>query len=208
GKNNEEAQIECETNRANALVITEEHTYHIPAREIAPGVWTLVGTVREYPKKWRPENNSRGPIAFRAARPADTGSSWPAVFEVSGQFRFRVEENRKNNFLSNRGFSSMRARAGLGFHPNDSVQFLIQPQACQLFGEPVLQPATSSVNVPVATSGANKDPYLNFHQAFGEVHPLQMWRLIVGRQTLAFGDEVLVGASDWENPGHYGIVIP
>ncbi|MFM8268876.1 MAG: hypothetical protein ACKN9V_01715, partial [Pseudomonadota bacterium] len=65
GGTKQEAQVECEVDRANALVMTDAHTYHIPLREIAPGVWTLVGNIREYPKKWKPESGERGPIVFR-----------------------------------------------------------------------------------------------------------------------------------------------
>lgn len=198
---NADALIECETDRASALVLDEEHTYHIPLREIAPGVWTLVGTIREYPKKWRPDIYGRLPIVFRSNRVQESSNNWPSIFEVSGQFRFRAEENRKNDFLSSRGFSSLRARAGLFFHPNEKVQFLIQPQACQLFGEPIFQAGTSNLNVSVGTSGVNRDPQLSFHQAYGEIRPFPIWRLILGRQTLSFGEEVLVGAADWENPG-------
>ncbi|MFM8268761.1 MAG: alginate export family protein, partial [Pseudomonadota bacterium] len=134
-------------------------------------------------------------------RGQESSQTWPAIFEVSGQFRFRAEENRKNDFSSQRGFSSLRARAGLFFHPNEYVDFLIQPQAVHVFGEPALLPATSNLNVAVGTSGANRDPQLSFHQAYGELRANQLWRLILGRQIIALGDEVLVGASDWENPG-------
>jgi len=201
GGTKEEAQVECDVDRANALVRTETHTYHIPAREIAPGVWALVGSVREYPKKWKPDESDKGTIAFRVNRSQETGTNWPSVFEVNGQFRFRIEENKKNDFSSQRGFSSIRARAGLFFNPNESVEFLLQPQAVQLLGEPILQPVTSNLNVSVGTSGLNRDPQLSFHQAFGQLRVNQTWRIILGRQTVALGDEVLVGSSDWENPG-------
>jgi hypothetical protein len=201
GGKKEGAQLECELDRANALLMTETHTYHIPVREIAPGVWTLVGSLREYPKKWRPQENSQGSVVFRLNRPQEISQSWPSMFEVSGQFRFRVEENRKNDFSSERGFSSLRARAGLFFHPTENVEFLLQPQAVHLLGEPLLQPATSNLNVAVGTSGSSRDPQLSFHQAFGQFRLSPVWRLILGRQILSLGDEVLVGASDWENPG-------
>jgi hypothetical protein len=201
GGKKEEAQIECEVDRANALLMTESNTYHIPIREIAPGVWTLVGSLREYPKKWRPQENEKGNIVFRVNRSQEVGHSWPSLFEISGQFRFRIEENRKNDFSTERGFSSLRARAGLFFHPTENVEFLLQPQAVHLSGEPLLQPATPNLSVPVATSGTNRDPQLSFHQAFGQFRISPIWRFILGRQILALGDEVLVGASDWENPG-------
>lgn len=201
GGTQQEASIECEVDRANALVMTDSHTYHIPLREIAPGVWTLVGSVREYPKKWKPDSLDHGPVIFRVNRSDEKAQTWPSVFEVNGQFRFRAEENRKNDFSSQRGFSSLRARAGLVFHPNENMEFLLEPQAVQIFGEPLLQTATSNVNVSVGTSGANRDPQMSFHQAFGEIRASRFWRLIMGRQTLVLGDEVLVGASDWENPG-------
>lgn len=201
GGKKEEARIECDIDRASAWVSTEQHTYHIPVREIAPGVWTLVGTVREHPKNWKPEARDSAPILFRLNRPPENLPSNPSVFEVRGQFRFRAEENRKNDFSTERGFSSLRARAGLYFYPQESTGFVLEPQAVQIFGEPTLQPATSSANVLTGTSGANRDPQLLFHQAFGEFRANRIWRLILGRQVLVFGDEVLVGSSDWENPG-------
>ncbi|NBX75576.1 MAG: hypothetical protein EBQ92_03415 [Proteobacteria bacterium] len=201
GGKKEEARLECNVDRANALVVTETHAYHIPVREIAPGVWTLVGSLREYPKKWRPEEKDRGSIVFRVNRTEEGGNSWPSVFEISGQFRFRIEDNKKNDFATQRGFSSIRARAGLFFHPSENVEFLLEPQAVHLFGEPLLQTATSNLNVSVGTSGVNQDPQLSFHRAYGQFRVSEVWRLFLGRQTFALGDEVLVGASDWENPG-------
>lgn len=195
------ASVICDDNQARAQWQLEDHLYVIPLRELSAGVWAPVGSVRQYPKSWNPDLGKNAHIKFRVSPVPSKPEEWPSVFELGGHFRFRAEENRKNDFLSERGFSSLRLRLGFLLRPHESTSFFLEPQANHIFGNLLLQPATASVNAPVATSGVNQDPILGFHQAFAEFRGTPQWRFLVGRQMLAYGDEVLVGASDWDNPG-------
>jgi len=123
------------------------------------------------------------------------------VLEIGGQFRFRMEENRKRDFQNNTGFSSLRLRPLFVFRPQSTLSFQWMPQVIQEFGKPEWVPSTASANSLNATSGTNRDPLLSVHQAFGELRLGASSRLFVGRQMFSYGDQVLLGPSDWENPG-------
>lgn len=198
-------QIICHPGRADAILKREKNTYHIPLRELAPGVWTTVGTLREYPQNWQPPKDPKNFISVRPApsvRPIPlVEDSAPQLLEVGGQFRIRTEQSDRIDFDTNRGFSSLRLRGDFYFHPSESVIFLLEPQANHVFGEPLLRTVTPSANANVATSGANQDPILSFHQAYVQLRLLPLWQITAGRQLFSYGDEVLVGLSDWENPG-------
>ena len=196
----EEVRITCQKGRADAILTTEKNTFHIPLRELSPGVWTTIGSLREYPKNWQPPKEAKTVVFQRTASPVVDGNS-SALIDLGGSFRFRTEQNQKTDFTTERGFSSTRLRADLFFYPTDSVMFLMQPQANHILGKPLLSTATSGTNVSVATSGSNLDPELSFHQAYSRIRITPHWSILLGRQIFSYGDEVLVGASDWDNPG-------
>lgn len=200
----EMAQVICKESFPAAVFYGEKQTYFAPLRELSPGVWSVVGTVREYSKNWSPtpsEVRKQRIIIKSNASPINPDETINSLLEIGGQFRFRSEQNRKNDFATNRAFSSVRLRSDFWFRPTEGISFLLEPQANSILGEPSLVGATSSLNIPAATSGANRDPLLTFHQALAELKLTPTWRFILGRQTLIYDDEVLVGASDWENPG-------
>lgn len=196
----EEARITCQKGRADAVLATDKNTFHVPLRELSPGVWATIGSLREYPKGWQPPKEPKTIVIHRPSPPsAEPGSS--TFIDVGGSFRLRTEQNHKTDFTTEREFSSARLRADFFFYPTESVMFLLEPQANQTFGKPFLSTATTASNIPVATSGANLDPSLTFHQAYSRLRLSQNWSILLGRQIFSYGDEVLVGPSDWDNPG-------
>jgi len=58
GAESEKATVLCDKEGTKAVIRKESATFYIPLREIAPGVWTLVGALRKYPKGWIPEKKS------------------------------------------------------------------------------------------------------------------------------------------------------
>lgn len=198
----QQAEINCQSDPPVATSSKGDSLFYVPLRELAPGVWTVVGTVRSYPVKSPPKNPSAYSFVVRGAPVSTSASeSVTSLFELGGDFRFRIEQNAKRDFNADQGFSSIRLRVPMLFRPNQRMFFLLEPQANSVLGEPQWAPATQNVNVPVGMSGSNRDPLLSFHQAFGEFRIGSFWRWVIGRQVFSYGDEVLVGASDWENPG-------
>ena len=201
GPETERAKVLCEKEGPKAVLRKENGTFFIPLREISPGVWTLVGSLRKYPKDWNPGTKSASPIIVLKTPTEKDMVSEASILEVGGQFRFRIEENQKRDFQSVTGFSSLRMRTTFQFRPHPNVDFLVMPQASHVLGEPQLSPSTSAANGFEGLSGVSRDPRLSFHQAFGQLKVGKSGKVVLGRQIFSYGEEVLVGASDWENPG-------
>ena len=195
------AEVECNKERGWALLKTSQNTFFVPLREISPGVWTTLGNVRQYPKNWQPVDGNSSPVVFRQNREQITADKSSSEFGIGGNFRFRWEDNQKNDFSFDRSFYSFRLRTTLNFRPHEEFRFLVEPQANPIFGEPRLMATTGSANVFTGMSGGNLDPQITFHRALGEWYFLPNWRVILGRQVLSWGEEVLLGPADWENPG-------
>lgn len=194
GPNVKEGEVTCKPNGAVAKVVEGKREFSIPVREVAPGVWVLVGHVdqREVSQPVKKKSSDLAVQSFVQS---------PDSFSVVGDFRLRSERNRFNDFAADRAFTSLRLRPGFKFYPSGDLNFYFQPQANFFLGEPEWLAATESTQVKVATSGANRDPKVTVHQAFGDFKLTSFWRVVLGRQVFSYGEEVLVGASDWENPG-------
>lgn len=191
GPDLKDAEVTCDPSGAVAKTIDGKKEFFIPVREVAPGVWVLVGHV-----------NQRGVSqALQPTRKEKVLSQTPESFAILGDFRLRSERNKFNDWAADRAFTSLRLRPGFRFFPSDELSFYFQPQANFVLGEPDWIAATESTQVKVGMSGSNRDPRLTVHQAFGDFKLASFWRLILGRQVFSYGEEVLVGASDWENPG-------
>lgn len=61
--------------------------------------------------------------------------------------------------------------------------------------------ASATTNSAQVTSGQVYDTALSLHQAYGVYQPVESVSLMVGRQMLAYGDEFIVGALDWQAIG-------
>lgn len=108
--------------------------------------------------------------------------------ELSGHVRLRAETDDKTDYSSRRSFSLLRVRPAVTIRPDSDVSVLVEPQFARTMGESGL-------------SGNTTDPAFGVHQAYVDYHPWDWSGFLLGRQVLAYGDELVVGALDWNNTG-------
>ncbi|MDR3404893.1 MAG: alginate export family protein [Chthoniobacter sp.] len=120
------------------------------------------------------------------------------VFDLQERLRW---ENRSNNFDFNSGARAItdgnwfeqRFRIGVAIKPVEWLKIYAQGQDVREFnGRRPLVPGAS---------GAEGDDAFDLRQAYIEISDYDKcpWGLKVGRQELSYGDERLVGVSDWTN---------
>jgi hypothetical protein len=128
------------------------------------------------------EATSTGP-----AKP--TGFVPPFWLQFSGELRSRVEGYTGGGFKPNshNAYLLTRVRLGLKIQPRAWLKLVVQGQDAHAFGKD--QP----------TGPAYVDAF-DLHQSYIEIgDPDMSFSFRAGRQELAFGDERLIGNSDWTN---------
>lgn len=133
----------------------------------------------------KPEEN---PLSFFDGR---------LVIDFQERLRF---ETRDNNFdfndrvktLNDTSFLLQRARLGAKFAPEDWLTFYVQGESSFEFGG-------ARPKIP-GQQGAEGDDQIDLFQGYVRLGTKDL-NLTIGRQTIAFGDERLVGAFDWNNIG-------
>lgn len=112
----------------------------------------------------------------------------PSWMSLDMELRGRTEEQTSLGYVSgkDRLYELTRVRGGLTLRPTSFLTGYLQFQDAHALGLPLRDVAAN-----MRDSFDFRQGYLNFH-----VKPAQ---LIVGRQELKFGDERLVGISDWTN---------
>src|SRR6266568_3972009 len=118
-------------------------------------------------------------------------------FDIQDRLRF---EARNNNFDFNSGVDSLtddnwllnRFRIGVAFKPVDWLKIYAQGQDSREW-------FSDRPNIPGAL-GAEGDDNFDLRQGYIQLGPKWL-NATVGRQTLVYGDERLVGMSDWNNFG-------
>ncbi len=123
-------------------------------------------------------------------------------FTIGSSFRFRNETLSDTDYATYRSFSSMRIRTDLNFKvPEEHIRLFLQPQFSKYFGEPTLVAATTSTNASQNTSGTTVDPEFLVHQGYLEYASTDWYKFVIGRQVIAYGDELVIGGLDWNNVG-------
>jgi hypothetical protein len=115
--------------------------------------------------------------------------------DIQERLRF---EARENNFDFNDGVDSLtddswllqRFRIGVAFKPVDWLKIYVQGQDTEEFG-------ADRPDIP-GVMGAEGDDYFDLRQAYIQLGPKWV-NATLGRQTLAYGDERLIGISEWNN---------
>ena len=115
--------------------------------------------------------------------------------DIQERLRF---EARDDNFDFNDGVDSLtddswllqRFRIGVAFKPVDWLKFYVQGQDTEEFG-------ADRPDIP-GVMGAEGDDYFDLRQAYIQLGPKWV-NATLGRQTLAYGDERLIGISEWNN---------
>lgn len=119
------------------------------------------------------------------------------TFDFQERLRF---EYRENNFdfndradaLTDDSWLLQRARLGLADAPTDTLGFYIQ-------GQSSFEIDSDRPNEP-GVLGAEGDDPVDLRQAYVAIGPKE-FKITIGRQVLAYGDERLVGPSDWSTLG-------
>ncbi len=121
----------------------------------------------------------------------------PFTFDFQERLRF---EARDNTFDFNDGFDALtddswllqRARVGIGYAPTDFLRLYVQGQSSLELGSD--RPKEPGV------MGAEGDDAIDLRQAFFSLGS-ETFHLTLGRQALNYGEQRLVGESDWGNFG-------
>ena len=118
-------------------------------------------------------------------------------FDVQDRLRFEARENTFDfndsvDALTDDSFLLQRFRIGAAFKPTDWLKFYAQGQDTREF-------FSERPNIPGAL-GAEGDDTFDLRQGYIQIGP-KSWNITAGRQTLAYGDERLIGTSDWNNFG-------
>jgi hypothetical protein len=117
--------------------------------------------------------------------------------DIQERFRF---EGRENTFDFNSSVDSLtddafflnRFRLGIAIKPVDWLKLYAQGQDSEEF-------ASDRPDIPGAM-GAEGDDNFDLRQAYIQLGP-KLVNATLGRQTLAYGDERLIGTSEWNNFG-------
>ena len=120
------------------------------------------------------------------------------------RFRFETRDNRDLNSATNdhNSFVGSRVRLNVGFQPSENLQGFIQPQFSEVWGQGTANIAgNGTLTGGIINSGGITDPALNIHQAYANWKMSEQWRIIIGRQELAYGDEIVVGPLGFSNVG-------
>lgn len=214
--------IRCEAGRPTAIAKRPEGIYEaeLKAPGSPNGVWSVAGIkIRGSKSSERAQEKVAKLVAAPAApTPAPVTSTTPAntqqapavpatppapapvnltQLKVNGHFRARYENSNRTNLANKRDFTLLRVRPAVSFQVNPNVLVLLEPQFARTLGENAL-PAGSAT--PAVSSGSTVDPDFSVHQAFGE-YKSDALSFRVGRQILAYGDELILGALEWNNIG-------
>jgi hypothetical protein len=125
--------------------------------------------------------------------PATAINNWlPQWLKLSGEFRDRIEGHTAYGFVpgDNDQFDLTRTRLGLDFAPDPYFHAFVQARDSEAFGEENIAHITTSM----------KDVF-DLNQAYIEFRNGDngWFSLKAGRQELQFGDQRLLGVSNWSN---------
>jgi Alginate export len=116
-------------------------------------------------------------------------------FDIQERFRFEARNNTFDfndsvNALNDDSFVLNRFRIGMAIKPVDWLKIYAQ-------GQDAHEWLSDRPSIPGAL-GAEGDDNFDLRQAYIQVGPKSI-NATLGRQTLAYGDERLIGISDWNN---------
>lgn len=141
------------------------------------------------------------------AQTSETTAPQSTPVTVRGDFRLRYDTSdgvdytvSKANFPTRVAATYIRVRPEITWTVNPEFSLVLQPQAAKAFGEQGWIPSSATTNKKQDTSGStNGDTMMTFHQAYGKWKPLSGFEFTAGREQLLYGDELVIGPSDWTN---------
>jgi hypothetical protein len=142
------------------------------------------------------------PAATAAVAAPPAPAPTPTLVTFKGHFRLRAEQKERTDLASEQEFASLRIRPAVTFAPKPELSVTLEPQFSRTFGERIWVPAAATgINANTQASGLTTDPNFLVHQGFADYRAFEGFSLKAGRQVLAYGDELVIGASDWGNIG-------
>lgn len=138
-----------------------------------------------------------GSVGIASAAGAEAG----APLSVQGHFRIRGEVSDQTDLATHRSATYLRIRPEIRWNPSPEATVVLQPQATKALGSQDYVASGAAANTRTDTSGGTYDPAIAVHQAYGIYRPADSLQFLAGRQALAYGNELVVGASDWNNVG-------
>lgn len=122
--------------------------------------------------------------------------------QIHSSFRFRVEGDEKTDLSTNRDYMPLRIRPEIKYNYDPTLSMVLTPQFAKTFGEPTysLSPNTG-VASQQQTSGGTLDSSFFIHEGYLLYKPTDSVSVKTGRQVLSYGDELVIGALDWNNVG-------
>lgn len=116
--------------------------------------------------------------------------------------RFRYEDSQFHDLNDHKQFSHIRIRPMVTYDSSNGTKVVLEPQYTKIMG---LAVAGSSTGSPTETSGNSSYTgsldTLWIRQGYMDVKLAGNVNMIMGRQALSFGDQLMIGTSDW---GVYG----
>lgn len=120
------------------------------------------------------------------------------------RFRFETRDNKDLNSATpdHNSFTGTRVRLNVGFEPSENLQAFIQPQFSEVWGQGTANlSGNGTLTGGIVNSGGFSDPSVTMHQAYANWKMCSKFHLIVGRQEMSYGDEVVIGPVGFSNIG-------
>jgi len=115
-----------------------------------------------------------------------------------GSARTRFEYDFFTNYSNVRQMTWMRFRPYINVEAEPGLSVYFEPQFSKAWGESTVA-ANSTTGTAEQNSGVTSDPSLGVHQAYINYSKSTAIELRLGRQVLSYGDELVIGALEWNN---------
>jgi hypothetical protein len=143
-------------------------------------------------------------LALQTSLPSFAADDAPKL-TLGGSARVRSEGNDRTDYSTTRDFFTFRIRPDFILRADPTVTVFFEPQASKSFGELSTSFNSSSGSTALTQKTSGTSPYFDspvgIHQAYVDYHPNTSVQLLAGRQIISYGDELVFGASDWNNIG-------
>lgn len=141
-------------------------------------------------------------LCFLSSLPVLAEEDWTRSVTFKPQFRIRVEGDDRTDLASNRNFGLLRVRPEFSWRAEAPFSMTFTPQFSRTLGEQTTGFTTNTATgIPSQSSGSTVDPALGVHEAYVNYQPNEDFSLKGGRQVLSYGDELIIGALEWNNVG-------
>lgn len=144
-------------------------------------------------------------LGLASGAAAEEKSSWYDKISVGGEVRVRSETQINyapfTGGVDDDSFVLLRVRPHLDVRPVEGLRIFIQPQFSRAFAQE--ESTIANTNDEPGGTVPNANNVFDLHQGFLEFSKIggSIVTLTLGRQELAYGDERLIGAFNWNNVG-------